>query len=158
MDLCAAAKCRLKITIRVRRKAWWPVSDWNNKIIEEFRQNEGRVGGPFQGAPLLLLTTTGAKSGQKRIAPLMYRQEGDDQIVFGSKQGAHTHPDWYYNLKADPSVSVEVGAEQFSARATEVTGEERDRIFAAQAEMFPQFTEYQDATKRIIPVIALRRA
>lgn len=133
------------------------MSDWNTSIIEEFRSNAGRVGGPFAGAPLLLLTTIGARSGKKRTAPLMYRQEGDDLVVFASKRGSHTHPDWYHNLKANPMVNVEVGTEEFEARAVEVTGEERNRIFDDQAERYPQFAEYQAGTERTIPVIALRR-
>ena len=132
--------------------------DWNARIIEEFRANEGSVGGQFQGAPLLLLTTTGAKTGQSRVHPMMYLLEQSTIYVFASKAGAPTNPAWYHNLVAHPSVTVEVGTDTFAANARVVTGAERDRIFARQAELYPVFAGYQDKTKRIIPVIALDRA
>jgi deazaflavin-dependent oxidoreductase (nitroreductase family) len=132
-------------------------NDFNTQIIEEFRANDGVVGGPFEGATLLLLTTTGAKSGKSRIAPMMYRTEGERMFVFASKAGAPTNPDWYHNLVADPEVTVEAGAERFGARATVVQGTERDRIYAAQAAEYPGFAEYQQKTDRIIPVVALER-
>lgn len=132
-------------------------NDFNQSIIEEFRANGGKVGGPFAGAPMLLLTTTGAKSGQPRTTPVVYLPDGDRQVVFASKAGAPTNPDWYHNLVAHPHVSVEVGSERFDADATVLTGEERDRLFAQQAERMPGFREYQDKTSRVIPVVALER-
>ena len=131
--------------------------DWNAKIIEEFRANAGKVGGPFEGAPLLLLHTTGARSGRERVNPMMYLPEGDRLYVFASKAGAPTHPDWYHNVVADPDVTVEFGAERFEALASVLTGSERDRVYAAHAELNPGFAEYQAATDRVIPVIALDR-
>ena len=133
------------------------MNDFNTKIIEEFRANDGVVGGQFEGAPLLLLTTTGAKSGQPRVAPMMYRSEDERMFVFASKAGAPTNPDWYHNLVAHPEVSVEVGVERFTAHASEVTGAERDRIYAAQATEYPGFAEYEEKTDRVIPVVELKR-
>lgn len=132
-------------------------NNWNEKIINEFRANEGKVGGPFAGGRLLLLTTTGAKSGLQRTNPLAYNTEGNRLFVFGSKNGAPTHPDWYYNLLANPQVTVEVGNETFKAKATPLTGEERDRIYQKQGEDVPQFAAYQESVTREIPVIALER-
>jgi deazaflavin-dependent oxidoreductase (nitroreductase family) len=132
-------------------------SDWNRQIIEEFRANQGTVGGQFAGAPVLLLTTTGARSGRPHTTPMMYLPEGDRMYVFASKAGAPTNPDWYHNLKANPTVTAEVGADTFSAHAEEVTGPERDRIYAEQAERYPGFAEYQEKTTRRIPVVALER-
>jgi len=131
--------------------------DWNRGTIEEFRANEGKVGGMWEGRPLLLLTTTGAKSGQRRTNPMMYLADGDRLLVFASKGGAPTHPDWYYNLLAHPQVTVEVGPETYDATATVLTGEERDRLYARQSELYPQFAEYRKKTPRKIPVIALSR-
>ena len=133
------------------------VNDWNRQIIEEFHANAGKVGGPFKGASLLLLTTTGAKSGQRRTTPLVYLPDGKRMIIFASKAGAPTNPDWYHNLVAHPDVMVEVGTESFEATATVITGEERDRLYASQAEKSPNFAEYQTKTERKIPVIALER-
>jgi deazaflavin-dependent oxidoreductase (nitroreductase family) len=126
-------------------------------MIEEFRANGGKVGGMWEGRPLLLLTTTGAKSGQRRTNPTMYLRDGDRLLVFASKSGAPTNPDWYYNLLAHPEVTVEVGPETYTATATVLSGEERDRLFAKQAGLYPQFAEYQAKTMRQIPVIALER-
>ena len=131
--------------------------DWNRAIIEEFRANEGKVGGPFEGFPLLLLHTTGAKSGQARVNPLAYQVDGDRLMVFASKAGAPTNPDWFYNVIANPDVTVEVGTETTSARATVLTGEERDRIWRRQVESAPTFGEYEDKSGRTIPVVALDR-
>jgi deazaflavin-dependent oxidoreductase (nitroreductase family) len=133
-------------------------SDWNRKIIDEFRTNEGRVGGQFEGAPLLLLTTTGAKSGQDRTAPMMYLDLDGRTFVFASKAGAPTNPDWFHNLKANPGVTVEIGTERFAARADEVVGADRDRIYAEQAGRYPGFAEYQEKTERTIPVVELVRS
>jgi deazaflavin-dependent oxidoreductase (nitroreductase family) len=129
--------------------------DFNAQIIEEFRANDGRVGGMFERMPLLLLHHVGAKSGKDRINPLAYSREGDRYVVFASKAGAPTNPDWYYNLKAHPDVTIEVGTDTIEARAEEATGEDRDRLFRAQAERSPQFAEYQSKTDRVIPVIVL---
>jgi len=131
-------------------------NDWNRATIEEFRANKGKVGGAWAGRPLLLLTTTGARSGQRRTKPLMYLSEGGRVFVFASKGGAPTHPDWYHNLLAHPDVTVEIGEQTYSATAQPVTGEERDRIYARWAEMYPQFREYQEKTSRIIPVVELK--
>jgi deazaflavin-dependent oxidoreductase (nitroreductase family) len=131
--------------------------DWNRQVLEEFRANEGKVGGMWEGRPLLLLTTTGAKSGQRRTTPVMYLHDGDRLLVFASKGGAPTHPAWYHNLLTHPNVTVEVGPETYEATATVLTGEQRDRLYAKQARLFPQFGEYQTKTTRTIPVIALER-
>jgi deazaflavin-dependent oxidoreductase (nitroreductase family) len=131
--------------------------DWNARIIKEFRTNEGHVGGPFEGAPLLLLTTTGARSGKTRINPLMYLRDGDRLVVFGSKGGAPTNPDWFHNVVANPDASVEVGTERFPVQAIVATGDERDELFAEQAKRYPQFAEYAAKTDRTIPVIILER-
>ncbi|HEY8017890.1 MAG TPA: nitroreductase family deazaflavin-dependent oxidoreductase [Actinomycetota bacterium] len=133
------------------------MSDWNTNVIEEFRANHGKVGGMFVGAPLLLLTTTGAKTGATRLNPLMYLPDGDRLVIFASKGGAPTHPDWFHNVKANPSVTVEVGDETYRAVATEVTGDERDGLFARQSELYPQFAEYQADNPRLIPVVVLER-
>ena len=115
-------------------------SDFNRAIIEEFRANQGAVGGGFAGAPMVLLTTTGAKSGQSRTNPLVSQPQDDGTLyVFASKAGAPTNPDWYHNLKAHPEVEVEFGDEKFPATASEITGDERDRIYADQVVIFPGF-------------------
>ena len=132
-------------------------NDWNRQTIEEFRENGGKVGGFWEGKPLLLLTTTGAKSGQRHSNPMMYLADGNRLLVFASKRGAPTHPDWYHNLVAHPEVTVEVGTETYEATTTVLNGEERDRLYARQAELYPQFGEYQANTTRLIPVIALER-
>src|SRR3972149_6743298 len=133
------------------------VNDWNDQIITEFRANEGRVGGPFQGAPMLLLHHTGAKSGRTRVNPLMYLADGDRLLIFASKGGAPTNPDWFHNLRANPAATVEVGTAEFAVEAMEVTGEERDRLYARQAGLYPPFGEYQAKAGRTIPVVALKR-
>ncbi len=131
--------------------------DWNSKIIEEFRANEGKVSGQFEGAPLVLLTTTGRRSGAQRTNPMMYLADGDRLLVFASRAGAPVHPDWYHNLVANPQVSVEVGTDSFPARAVVLEGEERDQWYAEQARRYPGFAEYQAKTDRVIPVVALVR-
>ena len=131
------------------------MNDWNRQTIEAFRANKGKVGGIWEGSPLLLLTTTGAKSGQQRTNPMMYLADSNRLLVFASKRGAPTHPDWYHNLVAHPEVTVEVGTETYEATATILNGEERDRLYARQVELYPQFGEYQANTDRKIPVIAL---
>ncbi|HVT41383.1 MAG TPA: nitroreductase family deazaflavin-dependent oxidoreductase [Acidimicrobiales bacterium] len=133
------------------------MSDFNQAIIEEFRANGGKVGGGFDGAPMVLLTTTGAKSGKTRVNPVVALVEGDHLYVFASKAGAPTNPDWYHNLVAHPVVGVEFGTEKFEADAVPVTGAERDRLYAAQVAVMPGFGEYEKATTRVIPVVELRR-
>jgi deazaflavin-dependent oxidoreductase (nitroreductase family) len=132
-------------------------NDWNQKIIEEFRSSGGQVGGQFAGAPVLILTSTGAKTGQKRTTPMMYLRDGDRMAVFASKAGAPTNPDWYHNLVANPRATVEVGTETFEVEAEVATREERDRLYATQAERYPGFKEYEEKTTRVIPVVLLRR-
>ena len=131
------------------------MSDWNTAIIEEFRANGGKVGGNFEGAPMLLLHTTGAKSGQERVNPMVYRREGDDYVVFASKAGADTNPDWYHNLVANPEVEAEIGTERVKLRARVAEGDERERIWTAQKEAMPGFAEYEQKTTRTIPVVVL---
>ena len=131
------------------------VSDWNRKVIEEFRANEGRVSGAFQGAPVLLLHTWGRKTGAERVNPMMYLAEDGRVFVFASKAGAPTNPDWYHNLVANPKVTVELGSQTLSATAVPVTGADRDRIYAEHARRYPGFAEYQAKTDRVIPVVEL---
>jgi len=132
-------------------------NNWNSQIIEEFHANGGKVGGVFANATLLLLTTTGAKSGQRRINPVAYLPDGDRLIIFATRAGAPTNPDWYHNLLAHPDATVEVGTESFDVTATIVQGEERDRLYARQAVIMPSFAEYEKKTERVIPVFALTR-
>ncbi len=129
-------------------------NDWNVGIIAEFRRNHGKVGGQFAGAPLLLINHTGAHTGKPRTNPVMYLKDGHRYLVFASKGGAHTNPDWYHNLKAHPDVKIEVGNEAIDVHAEEIRGAERDRLYARQSSLYPQFAQYQRQTKRIIPVIA----
>ncbi len=130
------------------------MSDWNAGVIQEFRKNRGKVGGNFEGAPLLLINHTGAKTRKIRINPVMYLKDGNRYLVFGSKGGADTHPDWYHNLKAHPDVKIEVGDETIDVHAEEIKGAERDRLYDKQAALYPQFAQYQKKTKRVIPIIA----
>ncbi len=135
------------------------MSDWNTKIIEEFRANEGRVGGPFEGAPMILIHHIGAKSGTERVTPLVYFPEADGQmVIIASKAGAPTNPDWYHNLTANPKIDVEVGTETFPVKAAEVEGAEREEVWARVVAKNPGFGEYQEKTTRTIPVIRLTRA
>ena len=138
-----------------RRKSVPDRNDWNRQTVEEFRANKGQVGGIWEGRPLLLLTTTGAKSGQRRTTPMMYLREGDRLFVFASRGGGPTNPDWYYNLVAHPEVTVEIGDQTYPAIAKPVIGEEHDSIYARWAQRYPQFREYQESTTRSIPVIEL---
>jgi deazaflavin-dependent oxidoreductase (nitroreductase family) len=133
------------------------MSDYDASIIEEYRGNEGRLGGSWEGRDLLLLTTTGRKSGVPHTKPMVYTRDGDRLLVYASKAGAPTHPDWYLNLVADPHVVVEVGPERFEAVAAPLEGEERDREFAAQAARVPVFGDYAKKTSRVIPIVALTR-
>ena len=132
-------------------------NNWNDGIIAEFRQNEGRVGGPFEGRPLLLLHHTGAKTGIERVNPLAYQQVGEAWAVFGSKGGAPTNPDWYHNLIANPQARVEVGTETFDVVARVAEGEERQRIWEEQKRLMPGFADYETRTARRIPVVVLER-
>lgn len=133
-------------------------NDWNQKIIDEFRGSGGKVGGQFEGAPLLLLHTTGAKSGQPRVNPVMYQPRGDAMAVFASKAGAPTHPDWYRNLLAHPSTTVEVGTETVAVTARVAEGDERQQIWTRQKQDYPGFADYEKQTTRQIPVVVLERA
>ena len=132
-----------------------PPADFNQQIIEEFHANQGRVGGMFEGLPLLLLHHTGAKSGKSRINPLAYQADDGRYIVFASKGGAPTNPDWYHNLKAHPDVKVEVGTDTLDVVASEASGDERERLFRTQAQRVPQFAEYEQKAGRVIPVMVL---
>ncbi|WP_030482582.1 nitroreductase family deazaflavin-dependent oxidoreductase [Nocardioides aequoreus] len=133
------------------------MSDWNDQIIEEFRANGGKVGGPFAGAPLLLLHSTGAKSGEERVHPMMYQAVGDDFAVFASKAGAPTNPTWYHNLRAHPDARVEVGTETLDVTARVLEGDERAAIWEEQKARYPGFAEYEAKTDRMIPVVLLSR-
>jgi len=137
--------------------------DWNARMIAEFRANEGRVGGAFEGAPITLVHHRGRRSGREYVSPMMYLADDDDAMtiyVFGSKAGAPTHPDWYYNLRSAGLAQVEVGTETYQVTVGELKGEERDRVFEEQARRYPGFGEYAEKTAgiRTIPVLALRRA
>jgi len=133
------------------------VTDYNAQIIEEFRANHGKVGGNFEGAPLLLLRSVGAKSGQERVSPMMYLADGDRYLVFASKAGAPDNPDWYHNLKANPDATIEVGDDTLDVHAEELPRAERDQKYAEQAALFPGFADYEKKTDRVIPVLALTR-
>ncbi len=128
--------------------------DWNSKVIAEFRKNHGKVGGNFEGAPILLVNHVGARTGRSRVNPLMYLKDGNRFLVFASKGGYDHNPDWYHNLKANPDIQIEVGDATIDVRADEIKGPDRDTFYARQASLYPQFAEYQRKTKRVIPVIA----
>ena len=132
-------------------------SDFNEAIIEEFRANGGKVGGPFEGSPVLLLSTIGAKSGERRTTPLVYLPDGARMVIFASRGGAPRNPAWYHNLLATPAATVEVGSETLEVDAVVTSGEERAQLFNRQAQMYPQFAEYAQKAGRQIPVIALTR-
>jgi deazaflavin-dependent oxidoreductase (nitroreductase family) len=134
--------------------------DWNRKIIEEFRANQGKVAGGFEGMPILLVHHTGAKTGTERVNPVAYQKLDNGYAIFASKGGYPKNPDWYHNLLANPKVSVEVGTDSFDVVAREAKGEERDRIWTTQKERFHGFAEYEEKTKGIrdIPVIVLEPA
>jgi deazaflavin-dependent oxidoreductase (nitroreductase family) len=133
------------------------VRDFNRDLIDEFRANHGQVTGIFAGRPVLLLTTTGAKSGKQHTTPVVYTADGDRLVIIASKGGAPTNPAWYHNLVANPTVTIELPDETFEARAVVTTGEERQRLFDAQAAEMPNFNDYAAKTTREIPVIALER-
>ena len=131
------------------------MTDHNAPIIEEFRANQGKVGGFFEGATLLILHTKGRKSGKPQTVVLNHLQDGDRFVVYGTKGGAPTDPDWVANVLADPNPTVETGTETIPVRATSITGPERDELYARQVERRPIFGTYPDKTSRVIPVIAL---
>jgi len=130
---------------------------FNQALIDEFRTNAGQVTGMFAGAPLVLITTTGAKSGKKRTTPIVYTTDGDNVVIIASKGGAPTSPDWFHNLVANPDVTVELPNEKFEARARVAEEPERERLYRAQAALMPNFAEYEKATTRTIPVVVLER-
>ncbi len=134
------------------------LQDFNAKLVEQFRKNGGQLTkGPLAGAPIVVLTMTGAKSGRQIEVPVAYTRDGDRLVVIASKAGAPTNPAWYYNLKANPDITVEVGTEKYAARAAEATGAERDRLYDAQAKVMPVFKEYAAKTERTIPVFVIER-
>ncbi|MDN5804899.1 MAG: nitroreductase family deazaflavin-dependent oxidoreductase [Microlunatus sp.] len=133
------------------------MSDWNDNVIAEFRANQGRVGGQFEGAPLLLLHSAGARSGRERVNPMMYLAVGEEFAVFASKAGADTNPDWYHNLKAHPEARVEIGAETFDVMARVLDDEEREPVWREQKSRYPGFADYESKTDRVIPVVMLSR-
>jgi len=130
-------------------------ADFNTQIINEFRENGGRVGGMFASMPLLLLHHVGAKTGADRVSPVAYLEDGGRYAIFASKAGAPENPAWYHNLMAHPDTRIEIGGETIEVTASEAQGEERDRIYAAQAARMPQFGEYEQKTTRKIPVVLL---
>jgi deazaflavin-dependent oxidoreductase (nitroreductase family) len=132
------------------------MSDFNRKVIDEFRANEGKVGGPFEGAPVLLLTSTGAKSGEQRTTPVVYQQDGERMVIFASKAGAPENPAWFHNLRANPTATVEVGPDTVEVEAVVTDGDERERLFSKQKQLMPQFADYEQKTARQIPVVALQ--
>ncbi|HTL87003.1 MAG TPA: nitroreductase family deazaflavin-dependent oxidoreductase [Acidimicrobiia bacterium] len=134
------------------------VNDFNRNIIDEFRNNNGKVTGVFQNAPLLLLTTKGARTGREHTTPVVYTTDGDNVVVIASKGGAPAHPHWYLNLVANSDVTVEIPGETYRAHARVAQGDERNRLFRSQADVMPNFDEYQRKTDREIPVVVLERA
>jgi deazaflavin-dependent oxidoreductase (nitroreductase family) len=133
------------------------MSDWNDKVIAEFRANQGWVGGQFEGAPLLLLHSTGAKSRQERVNPVMYQAVGNGFAVFASKAGADTNPDWYHNLRAHPQARIEVGTQTLDVTARVLDADEREPIWEEQKARYPGFADYESKTDRVIPVVMLDR-
>jgi deazaflavin-dependent oxidoreductase (nitroreductase family) len=134
------------------------INDWNRKIIEEFRANGGKVGGPFEGAPMILVHHTGARTGTERVTPLVTFPEDDGRyVIVASKAGAPTNPDWYHNLKAHPRTSVEVGTETFPVEVVELEGDERESVWTRVKEASPGFAEYERKTTRTIPLLRLVR-
>jgi deazaflavin-dependent oxidoreductase (nitroreductase family) len=130
-------------------------NDFNAQVIEEFRANAGRVGGMFEGMPMLLLHHTGARSGAQRVNPVAYLTDDGRYVIIASRGGSPENPGWYHNLKASPDTTIEVGDGTLDVRASEATGAERDRLFAAMAQQLPQFAEYEQKTERTIPVMVL---
>lgn len=133
------------------------INDFNRGVIDEFRANDGKTSGPFADTPLMILTTTGAKSGKERVIPIVYTRDGDRLVIAASKGGAPTNPDWLHNVTAHPEVTVELPGDTYAARATVVDRAERDRLYAAHAETMPNFAEYEAKTDRVIPIVVLER-
>jgi deazaflavin-dependent oxidoreductase (nitroreductase family) len=131
---------------------------FNRSVIEEFRANEGKIGGMFAGAPMILITHKGAKSGNEYTSPLVYTRDADNVVIIASKGGAPEDPQWFRNLVANPDVTVEIGTEKYAGHARVAAGEERDRLFRAQADLMPNFDEYASKTTRTIPVVVIERA
>ena len=131
---------------------------FNRQVIEEFRANAGKVGGGFAGAPMILITHTGAKSGTQYTSPLVYSLDGDKPVIIASKGGSLDDPQWFRNLQANPQVTVEIGAETYQGIARVADGAERDRLYRAQADLMPNFDEYAAKTTRVIPVVVIERA
>jgi len=131
---------------------------WNDGIIEEFRANDGKVGGYFAGAPMILIHHVGAKSGTERVSPLVYLPDGDDMVIAATKGGAPTNPDWCHNLRANPRITVEVGTDSFPVEAVEETGPTRDDLWRRLVEQRPGFASYESKTSRVFPMFRLRRA
>jgi len=134
------------------------VNEFNRGIIEQFRANDGKVGPPFEGAPLLILHSTGAKSGKERLAPIVFQPVGDAWAVFASKAGAPDNPDWYHNLVANPAATIELGTEDVAVTARVLEGDERSEVWEKQKQLMPGFADYEAKTDRVIPVIVLDRA
>jgi deazaflavin-dependent oxidoreductase (nitroreductase family) len=149
------ARTTIFVECRVTIEAMADTNDWNTKIIDEFHANDGIVGGMFEGIPLLLLHTTGARSGKQRINPLAFQDLGGPLAVFASKGGADTNPDWFHNVTAHPQVTAEIGTSTRSFRARTANPNERERIWTEQKKNFPGFAEYEAKTKREIPVVIL---
>ncbi len=133
------------------------INAFNQRLIEEFRANDGRLGGDFAGVPIVLVTMVGARSGKQRVIPLAYSRDGEAIVIIASKGGSPTHPDWYHNLIAHPEVTVELPGETYRATARVTDGDERDRLYRAQAALIPNFDAYAAATEREIPVFRLER-
>lgn len=131
------------------------MNEFNRQVIDEFRANEGRVGGPFAGAPMILVHHRGAKTGTAYTTPLVYTRDGENYVIIASKGGAPEHPQWFHNLRAHPDVTVEVGTHTVDVRTRVAEGDERDRLYGAQADLMPNFGEYAKATAREIPVLVL---
>jgi deazaflavin-dependent oxidoreductase (nitroreductase family) len=131
---------------------------WNDNIIDEFRANDGKVGGYFAGAPMVLIHHVGAKSGTERVSPLVYLPDGDDMVIAATKGGAPTNPDWCHNLRANPRIAVEVGSDTFEVDALEATGADRDQLWGRLVESRPGFADYETKTSRVFPMFRLRRA
>ena len=135
------------------------MNNFNQQVIEDFRANEGKVGGQFEGASMILVHHTGAKSGTERVTPLVYQADGDTWVIFASKAGATSNPAWYHNLKANPETTIEVAADTIAVTVTEAEGDERARLWEAQKAVMPNFAEYEaKAAGRTIPVLVLRRS
>ena len=132
-------------------------SGWNDKTIDEFRSNAGKVGGYFEGAPMVLIHHIGARSGTERVNPLVYLPDAEDMVIAGTKGGAPTNPDWYHNLKAHPRITVEVGTATFGVEATEVTGNQRDELWRRLVELRPGMAAYESKTSRVFPMFRLTR-